>query len=94
MSILVLERSLGALHTVSSIASQQTVFLFCFEQETKVHRTLPTFYLLSTRATSVLDIIVRPHGWHVALERLKRELECRARVPDLELLQHARMQNA
>ena len=41
-----------------------------------------------------LDIIVRPHGRHLCLERLKREFERRARVPDLELLEHARVQDA
>jgi hypothetical protein len=42
----------------------------------------------------MLDIIVRPHDRHLALERLERELERRARVPDFELLQHTRVQDA
>jgi hypothetical protein len=41
-----------------------------------------------------LDVIVRPHGRHFCPERLKRELKRRARVPNLELLQHARVQDA
>lgn len=38
-----------------------------------------------------LDVIVRPHRRHLRLERLERELERRARIPDLELLKHARV---
>jgi hypothetical protein len=38
-----------------------------------------------------LGVIVRPHRWHLRFERLERELERRARIPDLELLEHARV---
>ena len=41
-----------------------------------------------------LNIIVRPQRGHLGLERLKRELERRTRVSDLEFLKHARVQYA
>jgi hypothetical protein len=59
------------------------------------------FFITCTRNNSAsavscdarLDVVVRPHRRHLRLERLERELERRARIPDLELLKHARMQN-
>ena len=38
-----------------------------------------------------LEVIVRPHLRHLRLERLERELERRARIPNVELLKHARV---
>ena len=48
----------------------------------------------SVVSTDRLDILVRPHGRHLLLERLERELERAARVSDLELLQYLRVQHA
>jgi hypothetical protein len=70
---------------------QQRVLFFQIQSKTTL------FVLLPPRAISssyVGVIVVRPHGWHPCLERFKRKLERRARVPDLELLQHARVQDA
>lgn len=74
-----------------------TLFSFFFLDKTPTYTEqslLPTFLrALHQSDTGLDDVIVRPHGWYLALERFKRELERRARVPDLELLQHARVQN-
>ena len=81
-----------------SISHRNDLFFhFCFwTRHQRTHRTIstPYFYLRSHQSDTRLDVVVRPHGWHLALERLKRELERRTRIPDLELLQHARVQDA
>jgi len=90
---------MSPLHTVPFNFAHRNdpFFLFFFWHKTPTYtqNNLYSLLLLALHQSDTrLDVVVRPHGWHLALERLERELERRARVPDLELLQHARVQDA
>ena len=91
---------MSPLQTISSISHRVVITPFPIFWRTSSPKytersLLPTFTCtLPHQSDTALDIIVRPHGWHLALERLERKLERRAWVPDLELLQHARVQDA
>jgi hypothetical protein len=61
--------------------------------------TLSCFLFASHVAVAIamapwLDIIIRPQRRHLGFEGFKRELERRARVSDLELFEHTRVQYA